>query len=177
MNLKHINRSGETRSFLFDEDGKAVIVGLPVAPPSFGFDDTDPALTKGSPAEVDEFLPKQDVVLTYKGRTRVLKAVASILLYYAEQAEVPLQVQLEERYRQPILSIFTNHDFLDVVMLDKEVADLIKQVKHQVPVRQEEPEERPVGFDPLDHIEEGAVPIYYEEGNEEGLSWTGVGDE
>lgn len=166
MELKRTSRTDESISFVFNDDKNTLTFVVDNRERTFGYQALEPRrLMVASPHETDKKLPKDDVVLTFIGRERLLLAVSQIIMHLTDAAEVPLHIILEERYKQRILTIFTNTLFFNKDVLEIEVQELLNVIDYQLPGLEvedtiEPPEE---DIDPLDLIGDGRVPIYVDE--------------
>lgn len=163
MELKRIYLKDDARHFEFVEEKETITVRLDRDDRDFGYLALFPQLLLREKAEViDERMPESDEVLTFIGRERVLVASAVIIQYLANTAEVPLHLVLEERYRQRILTIFSNRFFFNIDSLERQLKNIIDLVDRQIPYIREDDDEEEMAetFDPLDHIGEEGVAIY-----------------
>lgn len=164
MELKRIYLDDGVRFFEFEEGKERHRVRLHIPDPDFGYlAQTPRKLLRENPRVVDEQLPTEDVVLTFIGRERVLTAASMVIQHLADVAEVPLNLLIEERFRQRILTVFTNTGFMDVDLLEEQLYLILSDVDDQLPVLQETTEVTEEDYDPLDHIGDEGVSIYSEE--------------
>lgn len=166
MELKRIYLNDGVRFFEFEEGKERHHIRLTVPDPDFGYFAQQPSLLlRESPKVVDEKLPEDDVVLTFIGRERVLTVALMVIHHLADVIEVPLQLLLEERFRQKILTVFSSRRFFDIDKLEMQLMNILSDINDQLPVLKEttENENDDPTFDPLDHIGEENVSIYSEE--------------
>ena len=167
MELRHFQTNGKKTSFSFSEDNATHDIVTP-NDLTFGYKAYRPdLLLNTSVVETDDKLPEGDIALTFIGRERSLLAASQILLHIADEAEVPLHIVMEERFKQRILTVFTNTWFTDAETLEGELLHLIREVDAQLPAPYKpefETEDETSFVDPLDQIGvDDALSIYIEE--------------